>query len=1246
MAKVYLEANDSFELSSNATIFGATGSETVLINGTPDITLDPNVERVELSGDVADYTFEITGTIITVYSGGSAVVTFTSLNQVTDLVFADGAAELSLTGLNTATLGGTAIPTTAAAVVPAVIDDTDTSDTADVEPVLPTLSIADASVTEGDPGDTVQLTYTVTLSEAQASDVTFNFNTNTNGTADVVDDFVATAISPVTIAAGETSVEITVAVSPDNLEEGDETVEAVISNPSPGIAIAEGTAIGTIVDDDVQSFTLTAGTSSVQEGSTVVYTVTAFEPVTENTTVVFTVMPGDATAANQGTNYTNLNDFAQSTFNPQEVVMNAGETVVTFSLTTTNDGVTELPEIFSVSATVGDVDAGTVETTLLDGAQAGQTFTLTTGIDSGAAFTGTSQADKYIGILKTTDSTVTALDSLDGAAGTDELQISDLTGSVDIPGTFSVANIEQASVVSVGSLGIVNTTGWTGLQTLTTTSIGGIENLDAGASTVVTASDSAAAATTSTVDGGSNVNVTLTGLTNLVGSSLVVGGNTAAAGTVTTSTTGVYADGADIQLGNTVVTGGTSVNVTEATGITSAQHTAAATDANNFTITQGTVTVTGNASTTSVTVTQDAIVTKVNSTGTDGKIGVVAGAVTVNDVNAGSATAAGTITEVTLNHYGISTIDSSALTTVNLTGGSVVGGTLGIGRGALTAVPTDNTLALNVMGGNLGIITDSEAATPDDGFQIFNITGSTADTIIAGLTAADATHINVSGDQKVTVTILTAAGANTITSTNTEGFVISSTLDNDVTFTGGDGADGIKIGATTQDSTLGAGNDRLIVTSAVGTSGTVDGGIGTDILEVNGDVTQAAVFNAATIAALTGFETLAISANTGGNTFTFNPASGLPAGLQNNVLELGANTSLTVNGLATGATVSIEGTQTTGVTLGSTAAGGGADQMTLSVNSTSASIGLGTVLVPNIDILNIYGTNNDAGTNVVTVGSFVGNTDLETLNLSGAADFNITTGAAVVDTINNNSTGDVTYVATANTTAATYMGGSGVDTVTASALGDSISGNGDDDILTGAAGGDLLNGGDGNDTLNALAGDDTLLGGAGNDTLKSGTGVDSLTGGSGVDAFHLEGTLDAANQKTITDFVSGTDTLHIYDDATDLTETQVSAAAAQGLAGNDTTYVIEQSVGAAASLTTGGTETIADFTDVADVAAFLGERFTNNGVAEFAVIMGDGTTSYIYNVVDAGGDDALTGEVLLAGIITGDVYASDVTLVV
>lgn len=131
MAKVYLEANDSFELSSDATIFGATGSETVLINGTPDITLDPNVERVELSGDVADYTFEITGTIITVYSGGSAVVTFTSLNQVTDLVFADGAAELSLTGLNTATLGGTAISTTAAAVVPAVFNTTDTSDTAD-----------------------------------------------------------------------------------------------------------------------------------------------------------------------------------------------------------------------------------------------------------------------------------------------------------------------------------------------------------------------------------------------------------------------------------------------------------------------------------------------------------------------------------------------------------------------------------------------------------------------------------------------------------------------------------------------------------------------------------------------------------------------------------------------------------------------------------------------------------------------------------------------------------------------------------------------------------------------------------------------------------------------------------------------------------------------------------------------------------------------------------------------------------
>jgi len=331
------------------------------------------------------------------------------------------------------------------------------------EEAAPTLSISDTSVTEGDPGDTVQLTFTVTLSEAQESDVTFDFNTTTNGTADVVDDFVATAISPVTIAAGETSVEITVDVTPDNLEEADETVEAVISNPSAGVEIADGTAIGTIVDDDEQSFTLSQGADDVQEGDTITYTLTASEPVTEDTVVSFTVVPGDATAADQGTNDTNLDDFSQGAFNPYEVTMAAGETTVTFSLDTVNDGITELPEDFSVEASIDGEVVDTITTTLLDGPQGGETFTLTDGVDSGNDFVGTAGDDTYVG----TDTTFTTGDDLDGSDGEDTLSL--IFSDDTVTPVVDFANIENVTIRNADGTGglVLDATGWTGMDLLT-----------------------------------------------------------------------------------------------------------------------------------------------------------------------------------------------------------------------------------------------------------------------------------------------------------------------------------------------------------------------------------------------------------------------------------------------------------------------------------------------------------------------------------------------------------------------------------------------------------------------------------------------------------------------------------------------------------------------------------------------------------------------------------------------------------
>jgi len=116
----------------------------------------------------------------------------------------------------------------------------------DQPPPPPTLSIGNATVTEGNSG-TANVTFTVTLSQAAASPVTVQYAT-ANGTATAGSDYNA-ASGTLTFAAGETSKTITVAVRGDTLVEGTETFRVLLSNAS-GATISGGTGTGTILDND------------------------------------------------------------------------------------------------------------------------------------------------------------------------------------------------------------------------------------------------------------------------------------------------------------------------------------------------------------------------------------------------------------------------------------------------------------------------------------------------------------------------------------------------------------------------------------------------------------------------------------------------------------------------------------------------------------------------------------------------------------------------------------------------------------------------------------------------------------------------------------------------------------------------------------------------------------------------------------------------------------------------------------
>ena len=108
----------------------------------------------------------------------------------------------------------------------------------------PALSVADAEVAEG-PG--AKLEFTITLSRAASGTVTVEAATS-DGSALAGDDYVAKS-KTVTFEPGRTKRALWVKVIDDDHDEDSETMTVTLSNPT-GAYIADGTATGTITNDD------------------------------------------------------------------------------------------------------------------------------------------------------------------------------------------------------------------------------------------------------------------------------------------------------------------------------------------------------------------------------------------------------------------------------------------------------------------------------------------------------------------------------------------------------------------------------------------------------------------------------------------------------------------------------------------------------------------------------------------------------------------------------------------------------------------------------------------------------------------------------------------------------------------------------------------------------------------------------------------------------------------------------------
>ena len=178
------------------------------------------------------------------YTAKSGTVTFAPgvvSQQVKVAVTGDAAVESDET-LTVALSAPTNATLATASATGTIVND----DTPPVVVTPPTVSIANASVAEGNSGNS-DLAFTVTLSKAYDKTVTVNYATG-NGTAVAGQDYTAKT-GTVTFAPGVVSQQVTVSVTGDTVVEPSETLTVALSSPT-NATLATASATGTILNDD------------------------------------------------------------------------------------------------------------------------------------------------------------------------------------------------------------------------------------------------------------------------------------------------------------------------------------------------------------------------------------------------------------------------------------------------------------------------------------------------------------------------------------------------------------------------------------------------------------------------------------------------------------------------------------------------------------------------------------------------------------------------------------------------------------------------------------------------------------------------------------------------------------------------------------------------------------------------------------------------------------------------------------
>jgi hypothetical protein len=180
-----------------------------------------------------------------------------------------------------------------------------------VTPAAPSLSINDPSVVEGNAGTKV-MTFKITPSGSSPSGMSVHFAI-TGGTATSGSDYVPLAAGNRNWPANNSDPRgIKVTIKGDKLDESNETIVVTLSSPV-NATIADGTGVGTIVDDDGAPG-LTVHDTGIDEGdvgtTAATFKVTLSSASTHTVTVHYTTADGSAVAPSDYATKTGTITFA------------------------------------------------------------------------------------------------------------------------------------------------------------------------------------------------------------------------------------------------------------------------------------------------------------------------------------------------------------------------------------------------------------------------------------------------------------------------------------------------------------------------------------------------------------------------------------------------------------------------------------------------------------------------------------------------------------------------------------------------------------------------------------------------------------------------------------------------------------------------------------------------------------------------------------------------------------------------